>query len=116
VTASLFQIITFSIQTASPPFPVFCIVFAFNGAGLAIQGAQVTGLVASIRKHGSEKMGLLHAMYGKHRIESAGLTFVKYILNRFGSVRHATCLDPIRSTASLVFPFSHFSRIGLDQY
>ncbi|PVF93674.1 MFS general substrate transporter [Serendipita vermifera] len=64
VAASLCQIITFSIQTTAPPFPVFCLLWAFNGAGLAIQGAQTTGLVASIRRNGSEKMGILHAIYG----------------------------------------------------
>ncbi|PVF93673.1 MFS general substrate transporter [Serendipita vermifera] len=64
VAASLCQVIAFSVLTAAPPFPVFCILFAFNGAGIAIQDAQANGLVASIRENGSEKMGVLHAVYG----------------------------------------------------
>ncbi|PVF93670.1 MFS general substrate transporter [Serendipita vermifera] len=63
IAGSICQIITFAVQAIAPPFPVFCIFFVLNGAGISIQDAQANGLVASLHEHASEKMGLLHAIY-----------------------------------------------------
>jgi fucose permease len=65
MAGSICQIITYAVQATAPPFPVFCIFFVLNGAGISIQDAQANGLVASVHEHASEKMGLLHAIYGK---------------------------------------------------
>ncbi|PVF93671.1 MFS general substrate transporter [Serendipita vermifera] len=64
IIGSICQIVTYAVQASAPPFPVFCIFFALNGAGISIQDAQANGLVASVHEHASEKMGLLHAIYG----------------------------------------------------
>ena len=62
------QVVTYAVQAAAPPFPVFCIFFVLNGFGLSIQDAQSNGLVASLHEHAEEKMGILHAVYGKNQI------------------------------------------------
>jgi fucose permease len=61
------QMVAYAVQSAGPPFPVFCIFFVLNGIGMSIQDAQSNGLVASVHEHASEKMGLLHAIYGTSR-------------------------------------------------
>ncbi|KAG8809398.1 hypothetical protein FRC17_003459 [Serendipita sp. 399] len=64
IGAAVLQILAYSVQSAAPPFPLFCVMYALNGIGMAIQDAQANGLVASVHEHASEKMGLLHAIYG----------------------------------------------------
>ncbi|KAG8857284.1 hypothetical protein FRB91_011510 [Serendipita sp. 411] len=64
IGASIAQVIAYSVQAAAPPFLVLCVMYALNGFGVSIQDAQANGLVASVHKHASEKMGLLHAIYG----------------------------------------------------
>lgn len=64
IGASICQVVAYSIQSAAPPFPLLCIAYALNGFGISIQDAQANGLVASVHEHASEKMGLLHAIYG----------------------------------------------------
>ncbi|PVF93675.1 MFS general substrate transporter [Serendipita vermifera] len=64
IAGSMCQIVAYAVQSSAPPFPVFCIFFVLNGVGLSIQDAQSNGLVASVHEHASEKMGLLHAVYG----------------------------------------------------
>jgi fucose permease len=56
------QTIAYAIQSAAPPFPLFVIAFAINGAGLAVQDAQANGYVAAWNDN--NKMGVLHAAYG----------------------------------------------------
>ncbi|KAG8752025.1 hypothetical protein FRC14_007433 [Serendipita sp. 396] len=64
IVGSVAQVIASSVQASAPPFPVLCVMYALNGFGGAIQDAQANGLVASLHEHASEKMGLLHAIYG----------------------------------------------------
>ncbi|KAG8781615.1 hypothetical protein FRC16_002819 [Serendipita sp. 398] len=64
IGASIAQVIAYSVQAAASPFPVLCVMYTLNGFGVSIQDAQANGLVASVHEHASEKMGLLHAIYG----------------------------------------------------
>ncbi|PPQ86680.1 LOW QUALITY PROTEIN: hypothetical protein CVT25_006755 [Psilocybe cyanescens] len=61
---SVCQIVAYSIQCAAPPFPVFVMAYAINGAGVALQDAQANGFVATLRDNPESKMGILHAAYG----------------------------------------------------
>ncbi|KAG8841222.1 hypothetical protein FRC20_005139 [Serendipita sp. 405] len=65
IGASIAQVIAYSVQAAASPFPVLCVMYTLNGFGVSIQDAQANGLVASVHEHASEKMGLLHAIYGE---------------------------------------------------
>ncbi|TEB34191.1 MFS general substrate transporter [Coprinellus micaceus] len=55
------QIITYSVQSAAPPFPAFIIFQVVNGIGLALQDAQANGFVGALTYSPATKMGILHA-------------------------------------------------------
>ncbi len=59
------QIIAFSIQASAPPFPSFVIAYTINGFGGSLEDAQANGFVANYKDNAAEKMGILHAAYGK---------------------------------------------------
>ncbi|KAK7048879.1 major facilitator superfamily domain-containing protein [Favolaschia claudopus] len=61
---SLGPIVAYSIQAPAPPFPLFILSFVINGVGIAIQGAQANGYVASLKHNSEIKIGLLHGAYG----------------------------------------------------
>lgn len=46
------------------PFPLMCFGYLVIGVMLAIQAAQATGYVASLKKDSNAKMGYLHGSYG----------------------------------------------------
>ena len=46
------------------PYPLMCLAFFIIGFTLAIQAAQATGYVASLKKDSNTKMGILHGSYG----------------------------------------------------
>ena len=56
------------------PFPVLCVAYCIIGFTLAIQAAQATGFVASLKRNSAAKMGFLHGTYGK---------WLKYRCRRF---------------------------------
>ena len=56
--------VAYAMVSPGPPFPVMCVAYAFNGFGIALQDAQANGYVACLKENASEKMGLLHAVYG----------------------------------------------------
>ncbi|KAK7438384.1 hypothetical protein VKT23_017996 [Stygiomarasmius scandens] len=64
--AAFVQIIANAIQAASIhlPFPVFVITFYIGGFSIAMQDAQSNGYIASVKRNGATKMGVLHAAYG----------------------------------------------------
>ncbi|CAA7269995.1 unnamed protein product [Cyclocybe aegerita] len=64
VFGSLCQVAAYAIQAPAPPFPVFVMAYAINGAGHALQDAQANGFVATLQNHAEAKMGILHAAYG----------------------------------------------------
>ncbi|KAL4257242.1 Major Facilitator Superfamily Transporter [Pleurotus pulmonarius] len=61
---SMLQVIAYALQTPAPPFPVFVIAYVINGVGIAMQDAQASGYVASMKRNAETKMGFLHAAYG----------------------------------------------------
>ncbi|KAK7022289.1 MFS domain-containing protein [Favolaschia claudopus] len=61
---SLGPIVAYVIQAPAPPFPLFILSFVINGVGIAIQGAQANGYVASLKNNSEIKIGLLHGAYG----------------------------------------------------
>ncbi|THU92145.1 MFS general substrate transporter [Dendrothele bispora CBS 962.96] len=66
VTAALAQIIANALQAAGIrlPFPVFVISYYICGIGVAMQDAQANGYMASVKRNGATKMGVMHAAYG----------------------------------------------------
>ncbi|KAA1472111.1 MFS general substrate transporter [Dentipellis sp. KUC8613] len=75
-------LIGYSIQASAPPFPVFVIGFFINGFGIALQGAQSSGYVASYkgRFDPAARMGFLHASYG------AGALFAPLVSTQFAQL------------------------------
>ncbi|KAI4527975.1 MFS general substrate transporter, partial [Schizophyllum commune Loenen D] len=61
---SALQVIAYAVDATAPPFPVLCVAYAVNGAGMSLQDAQTNGYVASLTEHQEAKMGMLHAAYG----------------------------------------------------
>ncbi|TDL22801.1 MFS general substrate transporter [Rickenella mellea] len=64
VLGSLAQTIAYAISSPPPPFPVLCLAYLINGWGLALQDALANGYVAGLKVNASEKMGIMHAIYG----------------------------------------------------
>ena len=64
------------------PFPIMCVSYAFIGFTLAIQAAQATGFVASLKRHPNEKMGVLHGTYGASRSEDLASEVILGTRNR----------------------------------
>ncbi|KAF7330093.1 MFS domain-containing protein [Mycena kentingensis (nom. inval.)] len=62
--APLFQVLGYSLQSAAPPYPAFAFASFMNGIGVSILDAQANGYVASIKRHGEERMGYTQAAYG----------------------------------------------------
>ncbi|KAI0642586.1 MFS general substrate transporter [Trametes meyenii] len=61
---SLFQIGAYAMLAPGGPFPLMCAAFFVVGFTLAVQAAQATGYVASLKKDSNTKMGFLHGSYG----------------------------------------------------
>ncbi|KZV99537.1 MFS general substrate transporter [Exidia glandulosa HHB12029] len=61
---AVLQTIAYAVQAAAPPFPVFVAISFINGLGMAFQDSTGNGFVASLKKNGARKMGVLHAAYG----------------------------------------------------
>ncbi|KAI5897112.1 MFS general substrate transporter [Schizophyllum commune H4-8] len=61
---SALQVIAYAVDATAPPFPVLCVAYAVNGAGMSLQDAQTNGYVASLTENQEAKMGMLHAAYG----------------------------------------------------
>ncbi|KAG8818316.1 hypothetical protein FRC17_010878 [Serendipita sp. 399] len=91
IGSSIAQVIACSVQAAAPPFPVFCLMVALNTFGSSIQDAQANGLIASLHEHSSEKMGLIHALYGLGAFCSP-LVATQFAQLRRWSFHYLTCL------------------------
>ncbi|KAL1727127.1 major facilitator superfamily domain-containing protein [Schizophyllum commune] len=63
-SGSALQVIAYAVDATAPPFPVLCVAYAVNGAGMSLQDAQTNGYVASLTENQEAKMGMLHAAYG----------------------------------------------------
>lgn len=63
LSGSCLQVLSYLLQLAIPPFPIFVCSFFITGIGLALQDAQANGFVASLEDNAA-KMGILHAAYG----------------------------------------------------
>ncbi|KAK0184619.1 MFS general substrate transporter [Armillaria mellea] len=61
---SLFQVVSYTMQSPHPPFPVMVLAYALTGFGSALQNAQANGLIGSLKEHKTTKLNLLHAAYG----------------------------------------------------
>ncbi|CUA68525.1 Metal transporter Nramp4 [Rhizoctonia solani] len=64
IGGSLFQIVAYSILSATPPFPLMCVALMINGIGMSFQSAQTSSLVISLKRNPGTKMGMMHAAYG----------------------------------------------------
>ncbi|KAI0631013.1 major facilitator superfamily domain-containing protein [Trametes polyzona] len=64
VLGSLCQIGAYAMLVPAGPFPLMCFAYLVIGFTLAIQAAQATGYVASLKKNSNTKMGYLHGSYG----------------------------------------------------
>ncbi|KAG8999477.1 hypothetical protein FRB93_013216 [Tulasnella sp. JGI-2019a] len=63
-SAAAVQAVAYAVMSPAPPFPVLCVFSAVNGFGIALQDAQANTFIASIPRHASTNMGILHAIYG----------------------------------------------------
>ncbi|KAI0764596.1 MFS general substrate transporter [Trametes elegans] len=61
---SLFQIGAYAMLAPAGPFALICAAHLAVGLALAVQAAQATGYVASLKRHSNVKMGFLHGSYG----------------------------------------------------
>ncbi|CDO77091.1 hypothetical protein BN946_scf184473.g35 [Trametes cinnabarina] len=61
---SLCQIGAYVMLAPAGPYPLICFAFFSIGFTLAIQAAQATGYVASLKRDSNAKMGFLHGSYG----------------------------------------------------
>ncbi|TBU44869.1 hypothetical protein BD309DRAFT_1073203 [Dichomitus squalens] len=64
ILSALLQIGAYAMLVPAGPFPVICIVYCIIGFTLAIQAAQTTVFVVSLKKKFAAKMELLHGIYG----------------------------------------------------
>ncbi|KAI9065305.1 MFS general substrate transporter [Trametes sanguinea] len=64
VFASFVGIIGFALNSSAPPFPVIVIGFWFSGFGMSFLDAGSNAFVASLSENTSNKMGIMHALYG----------------------------------------------------
>ncbi|KZV98114.1 MFS general substrate transporter [Exidia glandulosa HHB12029] len=64
VIGAILQTIAYAVQAAAPPFPAFVVIAFINGMGMSFQDATGNGFVASLKRNGARKMGILHAVYG----------------------------------------------------
>ncbi|KAF6765354.1 major facilitator superfamily domain-containing protein [Ephemerocybe angulata] len=78
VLGAALQVITFSVQSAAPPFPAFVVVNLVNGFGFALQDSQANGFVGSLSHYQQTKMGILHAAYAGVGAFAAPLVSTKF--------------------------------------
>ncbi|KAI0370516.1 MFS general substrate transporter [Pilatotrama ljubarskyi] len=64
VPASVMGMIGFALEASAPPFPVYVIGFLFSGFGMSFLDAGSNAFVASLSENTSNKMGIMHALYG----------------------------------------------------
>jgi fucose permease len=108
------QVVTYAVQAAAPPFPVFCIFFVLNGFGLSIQDAQANGLVASLHEHAEEKMGVLHAIYGEN--QTCFKLFVNLYVRRVWSTVLSVGFYAVCTATSMVISLSRITRGCFGEY
>ncbi|KAK0201452.1 MFS general substrate transporter [Desarmillaria ectypa] len=82
VVGALCQVAVYALQSAALPFPVFVMTFAINGIGMALQDAQVTSYVASLRNNSQFKMMILQVGYG------GGALTAPLIATQFAQMKH----------------------------
>ncbi|KAK0477338.1 MFS general substrate transporter [Armillaria novae-zelandiae] len=85
VVGALFQAAMYALQSAALPFPVFVTTFAINGIGMALQDAQVTSYVASLRNNSQLKMMILQVGYA---FEGAGALTAPLVATQFAQMKH----------------------------
>ncbi|ELU38857.1 hypothetical protein AG1IA_07109 [Rhizoctonia solani AG-1 IA] len=85
---AVLQVLAYSLLAPALPFPVMCVAYAINGFGVGFQDAQANGFIAGLPKKSSEKMGLLHAVYGKYVVSR-----LANLLSR-GHRRWSICFAP----------------------
>ncbi|PBL00129.1 MFS general substrate transporter [Armillaria gallica] len=61
---SLFQVVSYAVESPQPPFPVMVMAYALAGFGMSLQNAQGNGLIGSLKEHKTTKLNMLHAAYG----------------------------------------------------
>ena len=66
IPGALIQIGAYVMLVPAGPFAVMCVAYCIIGFTLAVQAAQATGFVASLKKDSATKMGFLHGTYGEH--------------------------------------------------
>ncbi|OJT08121.1 Bypass of stop codon protein 6 [Trametes pubescens] len=64
VFASVVAMVGFSLESAAPPFPAYVIGYLFSGFGMSFLDAGSNAFVASLSEDTSNKMGIMHALYG----------------------------------------------------
>ncbi|KAM5531232.1 hypothetical protein V8D89_015098 [Ganoderma adspersum] len=64
VRGALIQIGAYVMLIPAGPFAVMCVAYCIIRFTLAVQAAQATGFVASLKKNSAAKMGFLHGTYG----------------------------------------------------
>ncbi|KAK0430882.1 MFS general substrate transporter, partial [Armillaria borealis] len=79
---SLFQVMSYAMESPHPPFPVMVLAYALAGFGGALQNAQGNGLVGSLKEHKTTKLNMLHAAYG------AGAFVSPLVATHFSYERH----------------------------
>ncbi|KAI0642730.1 MFS general substrate transporter [Trametes meyenii] len=62
--ASVVGMIGFALESAAPPFPAYVIGYFFSGFGISFLDAGSNAFVASLSHDTSNKMGIMHAVYG----------------------------------------------------
>ncbi|KAK0460110.1 MFS general substrate transporter [Desarmillaria tabescens] len=82
VIGALCQVVVYTLQSAALPFPAFVMTFTINGIGIALEDAQVTSYVASLKDHPDIKMMLLQAGYG------AGAFSAPLVATQFSQMTH----------------------------
>ncbi|KAG7444073.1 MFS general substrate transporter [Guyanagaster necrorhizus] len=82
VIGAFCQVVVYALQSAALPFPAFVVTFAINGVGIALQDAQVTSYVASLKDHPDIKMMILQAAYG------AGALTAPLVATQFSQMAH----------------------------
>ncbi|KAI0676404.1 MFS general substrate transporter [Trametes maxima] len=64
VFASVMAMVGFALEAAAPPFPAYVIGYLFSGFGMSFLDAGSNAFVASLSHDTSNKMGIMHAVYG----------------------------------------------------
>jgi hypothetical protein len=64
VLGACFQMTAYGLLIAAFPFPVFPILYAWGGFGLALQDAMANTYIAALPVRAEQKLSYLHASYG----------------------------------------------------